>query len=300
MAGTLLFATDMSPFSRAALNCTRELAALGIDEMVVLNVVETKAVADYGDVSMPHVDPMQEKAERELHELMDGFDAGGMRVRELVRLGNPAAVIVDTARAEDAAIIVMGAHGKGFMQRLLLGSVTEKVLSLADRPVLIAQCRVLEEGGGISCEGTCERLLDRILVAEDFSDYGARLKPALHFLLSSFCAPVTLLHIQEGPVTRGFDQPTKAERRNAAANMRALVELAEEFREDCPAIETEAATGSPAPWILHVADDVDASLIVVGALGERSGGWLLGSVAEKVVRASTRPVLVLRAPDEAA
>jgi nucleotide-binding universal stress UspA family protein len=54
-------------------------------------------------------------------------------------------------------------------------------------------------------------------------------------------------------------------------------------------------SGSPAQSILRVAEERNASLIVIGALGDRTVGTLLGGVAEKVLRESDRPVLVLKA-----
>jgi nucleotide-binding universal stress UspA family protein len=60
---------------------------------------------------------------------------------ELVRTlaGRAAPIIVATAREHDAGAIVMGSHGRGDLTALLLGSVTHKVIHLADRPVLIVR-----------------------------------------------------------------------------------------------------------------------------------------------------------------
>ncbi len=53
--------------------------------------------------------------------------------------GNAAAEIVRVAREEKADLIVVGARGLGGLQRLLLGSVSEKVLAAAPCPVLIVK-----------------------------------------------------------------------------------------------------------------------------------------------------------------
>jgi nucleotide-binding universal stress UspA family protein len=60
---------------------------------------------------------------------------------ELVRAlaGRVARIIVESAEAHEAGVIVMGSHGHGDLVALLLGSVAHKVVHLADRPVLIVR-----------------------------------------------------------------------------------------------------------------------------------------------------------------
>ena len=53
--------------------------------------------------------------------------------------GEEAQAIIDVARDEDADIIVVGPRGLGRLQGLLLGSVTSKLVQLADRPVLVVR-----------------------------------------------------------------------------------------------------------------------------------------------------------------
>ena len=63
------------------------------------------------------------------------------RVTRSTPSGDPADVIVAAAAAHDADLIVVGARGLGGMSRLLLGSVSEKVLRYARCPVLIVKER---------------------------------------------------------------------------------------------------------------------------------------------------------------
>jgi nucleotide-binding universal stress UspA family protein len=53
--------------------------------------------------------------------------------------GETAAAIVDTAKEENAGLIVMGSRGLGEVKGILLGSVTHKVLQHTDRPVLVVR-----------------------------------------------------------------------------------------------------------------------------------------------------------------
>jgi nucleotide-binding universal stress UspA family protein len=57
-------------------------------------------------------------------------------VQASVLSGSPYRAIVDYAAAEDIDLVVMGTHGRTGFDRYLLGSVTERVVRLSDRPVL--------------------------------------------------------------------------------------------------------------------------------------------------------------------
>jgi nucleotide-binding universal stress UspA family protein len=57
-------------------------------------------------------------------------------ITHLLDEGDPASVIVEAAQAQNCDLIVMGTHGRGGLNRLLMGSVTEKVLRNSTVPVL--------------------------------------------------------------------------------------------------------------------------------------------------------------------
>jgi nucleotide-binding universal stress UspA family protein len=59
----------------------------------------------------------------------------GSRVKRILIEGDPARTIVEYAHSENSGLIVMPTHGYGPFRRLLLGSVTSKVLHDADCPV---------------------------------------------------------------------------------------------------------------------------------------------------------------------
>jgi nucleotide-binding universal stress UspA family protein len=138
MFGTILLAVDGSPHADRAAELVRRLAGDGGDEVVVLHITE--------------VMPMRGGVSVELHQDRDGMAAAKRHGSEVERAGVPvkvdlvrtlagrvAPIIVETARACQAGVIVMGSHGRGDLTALLLGSVAHKVVHLADRPVLIVR-----------------------------------------------------------------------------------------------------------------------------------------------------------------
>jgi len=79
--------------------------------------------------------------EKVLDKAAAHFDSKITRVTRSTRTGDPASEVVATAIGYDTDLVVVGARGLGGMARLLLGSVSEKVLRDAKCPVLIVKDR---------------------------------------------------------------------------------------------------------------------------------------------------------------
>jgi nucleotide-binding universal stress UspA family protein len=77
--------------------------------------------------------------EKVLERAATHLDNAITRVTKSTPTGNPADEIIATAESFDADLVVVGARGLGGMARLLLGSVSEKVLRHARCPVLIVK-----------------------------------------------------------------------------------------------------------------------------------------------------------------
>lgn len=77
------------------------------------------------------------EAEEYLAPIAASLQAKGVRVRTMVRRGEPAAEILAGARAAEADLIAMTTHGRTGIGRLLFGSVAEAVLRHADVPVFL-------------------------------------------------------------------------------------------------------------------------------------------------------------------
>jgi nucleotide-binding universal stress UspA family protein len=216
------------------------------------------------------------------------FDAG---IPTIVRVadGNPWKVILKEAEAAD--LLVLGTHGRSGFERLLLGSVTEKILHRSTCPVVTVPPATSTEASGA---------FKRILCPVDFSAGSIR---GLEYALSlarEADARVTILHVVEsfGP-TAGLDlagytvpQYLAALRTDAERRLAALVPA--NARDWCEP-EQVLAAGQPAHAILDAATSHDADLIVMG-VGTRSAAGLLmlGSVTSKVVRRANCPVMTVR------
>ncbi len=285
----VLFAVDFSPYTERLLNCVEELIQAGMKELTLLYVVDARH-AEMAEGML------RSYAHKELERLVRSIEVGGLRVSEKIEVGPPAKEILRVAEEDGASLIYLGGHGAGFFERLITGSVTSKVLKLADRPVMVHKCRIHEKDKGFGCEAVCELLFEKVLIATDFSTYAESVRPLLEEMITTCCDDVTLLHVQqEGDEWAGALETMAGEER-AERRMEKLRELASCLEPRCSMVETRLEEGSPVATIIRVAGEIGASLIVVGALGHRRlPERLIGGVAEGVVSHSEVPVLVLRA-----
>ncbi len=96
--------------------------------------------------TFPGVDPTEaqvkvvREAEEYLKGLGDGLRAKGLDVDTHVRYGNDAEEILDHAAQKEIDLIAMSTHGRNWIKRFLLGSVAEKVLRHAAKPVFLVRC----------------------------------------------------------------------------------------------------------------------------------------------------------------
>lgn len=142
-------AVDFSEDSRAAVLWASAFAARAGGKLVVLHIVHDPA-AEPGyyrrDASGP-LQPMERLAERMLDEFLAQLQ---QQHPELVPLqeakkklitGLPPGRIVEAAERMQAKLIVIGSRGMSGLPHLLQGSVSERVVELADRPVVVVKAR---------------------------------------------------------------------------------------------------------------------------------------------------------------
>jgi nucleotide-binding universal stress UspA family protein len=113
-------------------------------------------------------DTLREKSEERLQQLVDTCPHDKVQTECVVQVGMASDCILDFARCQEADLIVMGTHGRRGFDRLMLGSVTERVIRKASCPVLTVK---EPSQGFISSEKQPGPIhLGRILFCSDFSD----------------------------------------------------------------------------------------------------------------------------------
>jgi nucleotide-binding universal stress UspA family protein len=141
----ILVPTDGSTETRRAVEHAIDLANEHDATVHVLYVLNTASYASVSvDASWEGVsDMLREEGEAAVEAVADLARAEGVAVETSLYSGSPSREIVRYAEDEECDLIVMGTHGRGGIDRLLLGSVAERVVRSSSVPVLTV--RVAEE-----------------------------------------------------------------------------------------------------------------------------------------------------------
>jgi universal stress protein A len=132
--------TDFSDCAERAWALAKRLAGSLGSEVVLAHILVEPIV--YGDAALATDTTWQlfeqgrKWVEDELEKWASGARADGMAVRAIVRTGSANEEIVNLATDEGAELIIMGTHGRSGLNRVLLGSIADRVIRFAPCPVL--------------------------------------------------------------------------------------------------------------------------------------------------------------------
>lgn len=232
-----------------------------------------------------------EDAEAYLGHLAEPLRGQGREVDQAWAFGEPAEQIVTAAAPGD--LIAMSTHGRGLAGRVLLGSVADRVVRHAAAPTLLVRAGERPTGGAE---------VARLVVPLDGSKLAEQALPVAAELARELGVPVRLVRaldvdlvraaVQAGPAVAAAHAASQA--RLETGILAELEARAASLREQGVAATAEVLHGAAVPALLAalVPDD----LLVLTTHGRGNvGRWLLGSVAEPLVRQAVAPVLLVRA-----
>ena len=216
-------------------------------------------------------------------------------------------VIVNLANRDPDAMIVMSTHGRGGLTRMLTGSVTSRVVREVSNPTLIVRCNKND------CPVVPPRI-DNILVPLDGTSFAENALSYAGELAAAFGAGITLFratpnseqirvngdwsHAHVGPTFRYAD-PVELAKQLADASQEYLWRKADALKARFPVFDVTVrhSLQSPTNGILNLVAELDNGLVVMATHGRRGvGRALFGSVADRVVRHSAFPTLLVRGP----
>jgi nucleotide-binding universal stress UspA family protein len=299
--GHILVATDFSPHADVA---QARAVALAVDEKASLTILHVSATAATVP-AMPEVESaaalelaavaadLEKEVGSQLAERAERARAAGVEPNLELRHGHPDDIIVQVAEEVGADLLVIGTHGRTGITRFLLGSVAEHIVRRAGCDVLVAR--------GEPING----VFHRALVATDFSPSSA---DALRAAMALSEGPIDVVHAWQYPVGT-WGMHVLADRTAAMQTLReALIagaeqkgsELMHEFGGVGRELRFLIEQGPSANVVTELADRGGHDLIALGTHGYRGfRRFLLGSVAEAVVRHAHCSVLVTHAEKKA-
>jgi nucleotide-binding universal stress UspA family protein len=287
MFDKLLFPTDGSDGAAAVFDHVLDLADAHDATVHVVNVADTTQES-LTQIRGQIVDALEQAGARAVREAATrASDRGVPTVTEVLQ-GQPYRTIVDYADTYDVDLVAMPTHGRQGLERFLLGSTTERVVRRANVPVLTIRP---------NDDVTVRYPYRTVLVPTDGSDSAdAALGVGLD-VASAASADLHLLSVVD-VASLGFDVRTDI---RTAALEEAATEIVDAAAEQVRAAGVDPAAtavefgGSVPQTIRTYVADHDVDLLVVGTHG-RTGfdRYLLGSVAEQLVRTAPVPVLTVR------
>ena len=139
----ILVTTDGSQNANKALVEAIHIAEalnLNID---ILNVTKDVAISPYMQLdsySIQTTEDIKKQGQRILEDASKFFKDFKGEVNTILRIGNPADVIIKEAEKDEYDLIVMGSRGLGTFTKAMLGSVSNKVLNHVKTDVFIVRC----------------------------------------------------------------------------------------------------------------------------------------------------------------
>ena len=138
----ILYPTDFSDVAKKALNFIKQLKGAGAKEVIVLHVVDMRGLEtlDWHTASEGFRKirkDLEENITKETSSIENELSNVGFEVKIRVEEGIPLREILRLEDEENISIIVLGSHGRSNIAEMFLGSVSEKVIRKAKKPVLV-------------------------------------------------------------------------------------------------------------------------------------------------------------------
>ncbi len=268
----VLYPTD---FSEVSLNSMREylpcLRELGVRRFLVLHVIDITTI-DFEAFKIQK--SLKERLKKVVEDLGPGIETD-------VRIGIPSIEIGEAAEEWGADMIVLPSVGENVWRLTFIGNTASNICRMARRPVL-----VLKHGKNGTIPIRCRDIFKRPLVALDFSSCSLRIIETVKKFEDI---------IESGTLIHSIDYGKKSElERNVISSKEKLKNTINAFNAH---FEIEVFIGTASQAIIGAALVKESTLIVIGKKGRNFlKDLLLGSTAERVLRDSDVPVLLVPCP----
>jgi nucleotide-binding universal stress UspA family protein len=267
-------------FSERCLGTTRYAIPLVEHFKSELTLLHVVPPVDYPS---PEVTTLNENRRQRAQKMLDDFLCAALNhlnTRRLLREGDPAETIVDQARQDHSDMIMMPTHGYGPFRRLLLGSVTAKVLHDASCPVWT--------GVHLAQGPPVEWLTPRQIVCA--LDLGAGSDAVLRWAngrAAAFGSELTILHVDPRLDSPGEEYFAHEWRRHLLA--RAAESVAQLQEREGTHAQIMLEPGDVSDAAARVIRRLNADLLVIGR--GKSADAHLGTNAYDIIRKSPCPVV---------
>jgi nucleotide-binding universal stress UspA family protein len=205
--------------------------------------------------------------------------------------GYAARAIVEDAESGGYDLIAMSTHGRSGLGRWVLGSTADKVLHGTELPVLLVRPSEAGEQAAVS-----SLPLQRVLVPLDGSELAESALPYAAEVARRVDAEVELVRVVQYQMGAGFGlyvEDPLGELEQAVREY--LLEVEKQVRQEGVRVTANVLWGFAGTRIVDAAHATPGTIVVMTSHGRSGPGrWVLGSIADKVVRSTDVPVLIVR------
>jgi nucleotide-binding universal stress UspA family protein len=266
-------------------------------ELVLLQVVEPfprAGILWQEDVNRAEKQAMEE-ARDYLEAIAISIQERGLVVRPTVLQGQPDLSIVQFAETNNVDLLVICTRGHSGLSRWLMGSVANRVVRGATVPVLLATPEIVT---GKKKSGENGIMYKRILLPLDGSVLAEQAVPHAVAQAERFQAEIVLLMVLQPLPQHSMSSLGRRQAEEASSNLaREYLEstAADIHKRDIP-VQVITVEGQAHTQIVQFAETNGVDLIVISTRGQSGlSHWLMGSVADRVVRGAKTPALLVRA-----
>lgn len=231
-------------------------------------------------------DAVLESGKEQLRRFVKSHTDKEIQPELVVHQGMAADSILSFAESQKADVIIMGTHGQRGYDRLMLGSVTNRVMRRAPCPVLVV-CQAPPDSAAVDKHQV--HRLRQILFCTDFSENSER---ALRYAISAtqeYDAELTLLHVLEQAPS-----PAKRDEAVSAANAQLEKLVPPDVRKTLK-LKTAVRSGKPYRQVIQLAQETQADMVAMGVHGRGALDLaVFGSTTYRVMQLGPCPVLAVR------
>ena len=278
----ILWSTDFSDEAQEALLFADAFAKTFDAKIIALHVVPDISPALYDAAQVvkgelaKRVAYVKEEAQKKFDSLKKVKD---LEFKALVKEGNAAKKIIETAEEENVDLIVLGRRGLSAIEKLFIGSVANQVLRNSPVPLLLTKKK------------TGKPRFKKILVPTDFSEQEEIERDFAWKLAKGFDSSLTLLHVLE---LHDYEFTPRALDEMFDAVEKRFKQREKKEKEDIPVTEDVYRAINAAVGIVDYADTHKFDMIVISTcVQSKIERFFLGSTTEKVISYTHVPVFAI-------
>lgn len=304
MYGKVLVPLDGSPLAEQVLPYVRLVAKAFKSKVELLQVLGPVAPGLVDPAKGRYLDEILASMRAQAGAYLDRVGASlrkvGLSVSTEVHEGNPAEYILSEVAKEKDTLIAMTTHGRSGIARWVLGSVADKVLNVAPNPLLVVRAKQKPTPANQVRLDVAILPLDGSRVAEQAIPHATALAGAMSVKLklvrvTPFAQDLYMYtDYPIGAYGEAYEEAMNSLDTEAVKYLRNVSKRLQ--RQGVSSVEHTLLRGNPADAIVDIAQKTEDNLVVMTTHGRSGvGRFLLGSVADRVVRYCGDPVLIIRA-----